>query len=196
MPERADADPDRPRSPRFTCGGLATITYVPSNGIFVPGRMRDLSLGGCCVDTTLPIECGARAEIVIHVNSASFRAMCEVRSIRAHSEACIQFVYLSRGGQDLLVNLVGDLAKSQAAMNQLKSARRHAETESFRSQLEEEKLLASMWSERIPVLGSLAPEGVAEISEADQELPAAEEPTAKAKPVEARKRVLPVHFSI
>jgi hypothetical protein len=74
MPEDTKADDDHPRNPRFSCGGLAKISLLPSTGILFPGKIRDLSLGGCCVDTPVPIECGARAEIVVHANSASFRA--------------------------------------------------------------------------------------------------------------------------
>jgi hypothetical protein len=113
MPEKTNADDVRPRSPRFSCGGVAKISLLPSNGIFVPGKIRDLSLGGCCVDTPMPIECGARAEILVHVNSASFRAVGEVRGIRGNSEAGIEFVYLSRGGKDLLADLIAELARLQ-----------------------------------------------------------------------------------
>jgi hypothetical protein len=180
MPEDTKADDDRPRNPRFSCAGLAKISLLPSNGIFLPGKIRDLSLGGCCVDTPVPIECGARAEIVVHVNSASFRAVGEVRGIRGNSEAGIQFVYLSRGGKDLLADLVAELARLQAVINQLKAARRETETESFRKQLEDGKLLAAMWSERFPSAGVLVP---AESSETDQVSSAGEDPSKGAQPL-------------
>jgi hypothetical protein len=43
----------------------------------------------------VPIECGARAEIVVHGNSSSFRAVGEVRGrgIHGNSEAGMQFIY-------------------------------------------------------------------------------------------------------
>jgi len=88
-----NGDGYRPRNPRFSCGGLAKISLLPSNGIFLSAKIRNLSLGGCCVDTSVPIECGARAEIVVHVNSSSFRAVGEVRGIHGNSEAGIQFIY-------------------------------------------------------------------------------------------------------
>jgi PilZ domain len=165
MPEKTNADDVRPRSPRFSCGGVAKISLLPSNGIFLPGKIRDLSLGGCCVDTPMPIECGARAEILVHVNSASFRAVGEVRGIRGNSEAGIEFVYLSRGGKDLLADLIAELARLQALIHQLKAARRETESESFRKQLEDGKLLAAMLSERFRSSGGPAP---AESSETDQ----------------------------
>jgi hypothetical protein len=155
MPERTDADEDRRRNTRFTCGGDAKISRLPSDGIFLPGKILDLSLGGCCVDTTLPIDCGVRAELVVRVNAASFRAVGEVRAIRGRSGACIEFVRLSTGGKEMLADLVAELARLQAVMNKLKSARREMDTESFRRQLEDGRLQAAMLSERFPFLGTI-----------------------------------------
>jgi PilZ domain len=90
---------------------VAKIGLLPSNGLFLSGKIRDLSLGGCCADTPVPMECGARAEIVVHVNSSSFRAVGEVRGIHGNSEAGIQFIYLSGGGKDLLADLLAELAR-------------------------------------------------------------------------------------
>ena len=101
----------------------------------------------------------------MHVNSSSFRAVGEVRGIHGNSEAGIQFIYLSRGGKDLLADLIAELARLQALINQLKAARRDAESESFPKQLESGKLLAATWRERLRSLEGLAP---AESSETDQ----------------------------
>lgn len=102
----------------------------------VPGKILDLSLGGCCVKSALPIQRGERAEIVVRVNAASFRVLGEVRAVRDGSGTCIEFVQLSARGKDLLGDLVTDLAKLQTVMNKLKSARRDMDEESFRKQLE------------------------------------------------------------
>src|ERR1700693_1438401 len=165
MAENSDGDGVRPPTPRFSCGGVAKISLLPSNGLFLSGKILDLSLGGCCVDTPVPIECGARAEIVVHVNSSSFRAVGEVRGIHGNSEAGIQFIYLSRGGKDLLADLIAELARLQALIHQLKAARRETESESFRKQLEDGKLLAAMCSEQFRSSGRPVP---AESSETDQ----------------------------
>ena len=168
MPERTDADidwwrdidcgdidcraNDRRRSARFKCGGEAKISRLPSDGIFVPGKIFDLSLGGCCIDTTLPIDCGVRAEIVVRVNAASFRAVGEVRAIRSRFGAGIEFIHLSAGGKHTLADLVTELARVQAVMNKLKAARREINAESFKKQLEEGKLQTAMLGERFPFL--------------------------------------------
>src|SRR5664279_310968 len=119
MPNGYSTEEEWRRNPRFCCGGYAHINCLPSNGILLPGRVRDLSLGGCCVDLVLPIDCGARAELVVRVNSASFRAVGEVRRARGHSGSGLEFVHLSAGGKEMLTDLVTDLAKLQAVMSQL-----------------------------------------------------------------------------
>jgi hypothetical protein len=131
-----------------------TIHCLPSDGIVLPGKIRDLSLGGCCVDTTSPMACGARAELVVCVNAASFRALGEVRAIRGHSGACLEFVQLSAGGKGLLADLITELARLQAVMNDIKSTRREIDPESFRGQLDYRRLQATKLSRRFLLLGT------------------------------------------
>jgi hypothetical protein len=154
-PDHDRADHDRRRSARFICGGYAKISRLPSDGIFIPGTIRDLSLHGCCVDIPQPMDCGARAEIIVRVNAASFRAVSEVKAIRGRSGAGMEFVHLSAGGKGLLADMVTDLARLQAVMHKLKSARREMDAKSFRKQLEEGRLQAAMLSERFPFLGTI-----------------------------------------
>jgi hypothetical protein len=159
MPERTDTDDDRAendrrRSPRFNCGGYAKISRLPSNGIFLAGSIRDLSLGGCHVDTTLPIDYGERAEIVVCVNATSFRAIGEVKAIRGRPGAGIEFVHLSAGGKGRLADLVAKLASLRVLMNKLK-IRREIDQDSLRSQLENGKFQVAMLSERFPFHGTI-----------------------------------------
>jgi PilZ domain len=155
--EHDRGDSDRRRSPRFTCGGHAEINCLPSTGILLPAAIRDLSLHGCWVDTSRPIDCGARAEIVVRVNAASFRAVGEVRAIRGRAGAGLEFVHLSAGGKDMLTDLIADLARMQALMNKLKADRREMDAESFRKELEDGKYQAEMLSERFPFLRNILP---------------------------------------
>ncbi len=148
---------DRRCSPRFSCSGQVTISCLPSDGIVLPGRIRDLSLGGCCVDTALPIARGARAELMVRVNAASFRAVGEVRALRGHSGACLEFVLLSAGGKGVLADLVTELARLQAVMNDIKATRREIDPESFRRQLDHRRLQAASLSRRFPLLGTTPP---------------------------------------
>jgi hypothetical protein len=182
MPHRT-ADKERRRSPRFCCGGHAQITRLPSEGIFLPATIRDLSLHGCCVDTALPIDCGTRAEIVVRVSASSFRAVGEVRAIRGPSGAGMEFVHLSAGGQGLLADLVAELAKLQAVVNKLMAARREMNGEAFREQLKARRLQAAMLGTRFPSLGSALPEdSLRESSEPDQAASAGKNPGKEAQP--------------
>lgn len=157
MPERADAEEDRRRSPRFTCGGRAEINCLPSSGILVAGAIRDLSLHGCWVDTLEPIDRGARTEIVVRVNAASFRAVGEVRAVRGALGAGLEFVHLSASGKDMLASVVAELARLQSAINKLKSARREMDAQAFKKELENGKHQAAMLSERFRVLRTIGP---------------------------------------
>lgn len=148
---------DRRRSPRFSCGGSAEIICLPSTGIIVPGTIRDLSLHGCWVDTSLPIECGARAEVVLRVNSASFRALGEVRAIRGQSGSGVEFVRLSANGKDMLADLVTDLARLQAIMSKLKSDRHKMDAELFRREMEEGNLRGATLRDRFLFLRTILP---------------------------------------
>jgi hypothetical protein len=102
----------------------------------------------------MPMDCGVRAEILVRVNAASFRAVGEVRAVRGHSGAGLEFVHLSSGGRDLLTDLISQLARLQALMNKLKSDRRKMDEESFRRELEAGKLEAMALSKRFPFLGT------------------------------------------
>jgi hypothetical protein len=143
---------DRRRSPRFSCGGLAEIICLPSTGLIVPGSIRDLSLHGCWVETSRPIDCGAQAEVVLRVNSNSFRALGEVKAIRGQSGSGFEFVRLSASGKDMLADLVTDLARLHALMSKLKSDRRAMDAELLSKELKAGKISASAFRERFEFL--------------------------------------------
>ena len=172
---------ERRRSARFLCGGRVRISRLPSNGISIPGTIRDLSLGGCWIDTVAPIESGARAEIVVHMNAGSFRAIGEVREIRGNSGTGLEFVHLSSGGKDMLADVLAQMAKLQAIMDKLKSAR-DTDAESLKQELEDGTVQAVMSSERFPVLGTiLGAENSEAISEESQGENSESEPAASAR---------------
>lgn len=140
MSKSTTEEADRRRSPRFVCGGHAQLNCLPSSGIALRGRLRDLSLGGCCLDTALPVDFGPRAEVVVRVNAASFRALGEVRAVRDRSRAGLEFVQFSSRGRDMLADLIADLARRKAAINSLKAERRELDAEVITQQLQDTKL--------------------------------------------------------
>jgi hypothetical protein len=156
--EKERRDKERRRAPRFNCGGYVELNWLPSNGIYVPGKVRDLSLHGCCIDTKAVIECGMRAEIVVRVKTDSFRAVGEVKRIRDGSGAGIEFLRLSAGGRGLLDDLLGELARLQAAIDKLKASGNKLDPELFRSEQNYRRLQAEMLRTRFPFLETSAPD--------------------------------------
>ena len=129
MAEPGPKADDRRRNPRFSCGGRAVIHCLPFDGASISAALRDLSLGGICLDVAEPVAVGARAEIVVSVNAASFRAAALVKGQRANSGTCLQFLQMSTRGQDILAELLETLARLQALNKRLRSSRIDEETE-------------------------------------------------------------------
>lgn len=109
---------DRRRIPRYPCSGLAQITCIPLSVALLRGRVRDLGLGGCCIELseTIPLlDPGDQTEVLVEVNSWFFRAMAHVRAIRGRSGISMEFTRMSAGGSSMLADLIADLERSQAA---------------------------------------------------------------------------------
>jgi hypothetical protein len=145
-------DEDRRRSLRYNCGGAAKILCLPSNGSSLPGRVRDLSLRGCCLETVPALDCGARTEIVLRVNSGSFRAVSQVKGTRDRFGVGMEFVHLSARGKDMLADVVERLARLQALVNQLRSGRRQEDAEMLLRELEREGFRAILLNQPSRVL--------------------------------------------
>ena len=156
MEDKDDGD-ERRRSPRFNCGGEARISCLPSNGVFVSGRLRNLSAGGICVDVPQPLDLGARAELVLSVNAAKFRTLGLVKSMLGDSRACMEFIQVSPSGQVVLADLVAQFARLQGVLKKLRSDRTERAPEVWR-QLQEAGLSRLLFDKSWgPVLK--APEG-------------------------------------
>lgn len=147
MDDVMNENEDRRRSPRFSCGGRAVINRLPSDGALVSGRLRNLSLGGICVDTPHPIDHGARTEVVVCVDAVSFRAVGLVKAMQERSRACMEFVQMSAGSKGMLADLVEQLAKLQTVMAKLRSARVGTDAELLRK-LQEAGVRPALFGER------------------------------------------------
>ena len=136
MPESPPKTGERRQTPRFACGGRVRIASLPLEGDALRGRLLDLSLGGCCVESVQPLEPGTRTEVLLQVNDASFRALTQVVATRGHL-AGLQFVRLTDAGNRMLRDLVAEVAKFHAAVSALRGARRLQDPELF---LDEEQV--------------------------------------------------------
>jgi hypothetical protein len=107
---------DRRRTPRYSCSGVAQISSLPLYGSLLLARVRDLGLGGCCIECaqTVPLlDLGTQTEIVVKVNSWFFRARAHVKSIRGASGISMEFTRMSSGGYSMLADLIADLQTSR-----------------------------------------------------------------------------------
>jgi PilZ domain len=120
---------ERRRSPRFNCAGRAKIYCLPFDGKLISGTLRNLSSGGICLEMPPPGGPGARIEVLVRVNAASFRAAALVRGQRDHSGTCLEFVQISAGAKDVLEDLLVRLAKVQALNRRLRESRLDKDTE-------------------------------------------------------------------
>jgi hypothetical protein len=105
---------ERRRIPRYSCSGDAQITNLPLNGTLLHGTVRDLGLGGCCIEnieTTSSFDLGIRTEILVKINSSFFRAMANVKAVRDHSGISVEFTRMSAGGSRMLQDLIADLER-------------------------------------------------------------------------------------
>jgi len=141
---------DRRRSPRVSCGGVAKIISLPSNGLTVPGKVLNLSLGGCGIETDFPLKSGTRAEILLNVNGSSFRAACQVRALRAPHGIGLEFLHMSALGQDMLKELIRELARQRAIASTLRMGRRTPDPKQWNVRRTELSIA------NLPIIGSAA----------------------------------------
>ena len=88
-----------------------------------------MSLGGICLEAAESVDPGARTEVLVRVNEASFRAGALVRGRRDLSGTCLEFVQISAGAKDVLADLLARLARLQALNRRLRESRLDEDTE-------------------------------------------------------------------
>jgi hypothetical protein len=102
---------DRRRLPRFRCCGNAHVSALPANGTPIPGRIVNVSLGGCYIETGVVLRPGTVAELSLTVDGVPLRTVSLVRAVREHNGFGVEFTRLTRRGQDMLRELLDELAR-------------------------------------------------------------------------------------
>jgi len=171
MSSRTPGNDERRRSPRFCCTGEAKIIRLPWDGPFLPGRLKDLSLGGCCLALPAGFDCGTLAEIVLRLKPGVFRAVGEIREPRGNSGVGMEFRRMSAGGLQMLQEVIRELARLQAHMDRIKSAREEDQKRLLMEEIKKERLISGLLRGRIPVIGT-------PLSEQERGLPSSESPRA------------------
>jgi len=146
---------ERRRVPRYLCSGQVQIMCLPLRGTLLRGRVRDLGLGGCCIEnieTIFPFDLGAQTEIRVEVNSWYFRAMGHVRAVRERSGISLEFLRMSAGGSSMLADLITDLERPRSV-----AARQERLIEHSRQLLRGTSNLGSVRDRGVAIVGTIVP---------------------------------------
>jgi len=160
QPELLAAGSDRRRVPRYSCSGQAQIRCLPLSGALLRGRVRDLGLGGCCiecVETAFPLDLGVQTDILVEVNSWFFRAVGHVRAVRGRSGISMEFLRMSAGGYSMLADLIADLERPQTGVTRQERLLEHS-----RWLLRNKSGPGSVLDDSIAIVGTIVPAQFAE----------------------------------
>src|ERR1700730_3643725 len=100
------------RSARYDCVGVAEILRIQkATGEFVTGKIRNLSLGGCSIETKSPLERGSQLAVMLQVKTLRVRVIAEIRSVETHGQfsAGLEFVGMTAPGVQSLQALIAEL---------------------------------------------------------------------------------------
>jgi hypothetical protein len=102
------------RSARYDCVGVAEILRIQkATGEFVTGKIRNLSLGGCNIETESPLEPGSQLAVMFQVNTLRMRLVAEIRSVNmgGRYSARLEFVGMTAPELQGLQKLIAKLSE-------------------------------------------------------------------------------------
>jgi len=100
--------------PRYGCEGHAEV-FLPQGGLLFRGRILNLSLTGCYIETPLlDLERGTQVEVYFVTNQLQFRVLGNIAALRRKRGAGIVFVNLSPRRALQIATLVSELAEKQS----------------------------------------------------------------------------------
>jgi len=107
----SEQDADKRRHPRYSCDGYAEV-FLPHGGLLFRGRISNLSVSGCFVETTMAnLERGTLVEVYFETNQLQFRVQGNIAEVRQKRGAGIAFVNVSPRRAAQIAALVSELAE-------------------------------------------------------------------------------------
>jgi hypothetical protein len=106
----SDTD-ERRKNSRHNCVGTAEILRIQeATGELITARIRNISAGGCYVETQSPLERGSQLAVVLRVNMLRLRVIAEVRFVKIDRElsAGLEFVGMTAPGLQSLQELIAE----------------------------------------------------------------------------------------
>jgi PilZ domain len=103
---------NRRRHPRYPCEGRAEV-FVPHGALLFQGRILDLSLSGCFIETlTLNLERGTHVEVFFVAGQMQFRIAGHIAVLHRKRGAGIAFQSLSPRRARQVADLVHELQEA------------------------------------------------------------------------------------
>lgn len=119
-PQRAEsAAKERRDHPRVRCGGNVELRRVPpAPAESICGRIENLSIGGCYLETERLLEIGEQLVMEIRLNGLDLRMIASVRSAKSDPRcwAGLEFVGISAEGLKKLQALIEVIAREQSLL--------------------------------------------------------------------------------
>jgi PilZ domain-containing protein len=110
-------DDERRRRARYNCVGVAEIRSTQgATAEFLTGKIRNISMGGCNIETQSPLELGSQLAVTLQASLLRLRVIAEVRSIKINEQysAGLEFVGAATPEiQSRLQELIAELCTRQ-----------------------------------------------------------------------------------
>jgi len=104
---------EKRRHPRYRCEGYAEV-LLPQGALHFRGRILDLSVSGCFIETAMPnLERGTVVEVYFVTNQLQFRVQGNIAEVRHKRGAGIAFVNVSPRRAHQIAGLIAELAEKQ-----------------------------------------------------------------------------------
>ncbi|HEY6446506.1 MAG TPA: PilZ domain-containing protein [Acidobacteriaceae bacterium] len=105
-------DAERRSSPRFACAGEAEIV-LPGGGLRFTGTIRDLSIGGCFLETQCRLERGTSVEIWMCAQGMPLRMAANL-VVKRETGVGFRFYGVTGRKMDMIRGLMAELAEERA----------------------------------------------------------------------------------
>jgi len=104
-------DKEQRRHPRYACEGHAEV-FLPHGGLLFRGRILNLSMDGCYIETArLNLERGTQVEVYFVANQLQFRVLGNIAALRRKRGVGIAFLNVSPRRALQIATLIGELAE-------------------------------------------------------------------------------------
>lgn len=112
----ADGTRDRRVFPRYSVDCSAKVQLLTA-GNELQGRLRDLSMGGCHLETDHPFIAGvlSRVEVQFQLRGIAFRLVGVTAGRRSSKSLAIRFLEMSRNRQEELAEVIAEVAVANEA---------------------------------------------------------------------------------